>query len=70
MASATASDTAPRMPLQPTTSRHEALDRRATWLGRRSSARIRYGTVKSQTSRVATTTALTARAYPASSPAE
>src|SRR3954454_10517708 len=58
------------MPLQPTTSRHEALDRRARWASRRSSARIRYGTVNSHTSRVPTTTPLTASAYPPSSAAE
>ena len=39
-ASAAASETAPRMPAQPTTTRPRQLPRRATWLARRSSARI------------------------------
>ena len=55
-ASATASETAPRMPLQAMTSRDRALARRARCAGRRSIARIRYGTVKNQTNRLPTTT--------------
>jgi hypothetical protein len=40
-ASAAASDTAPRIPLQPATSRSLTLARRARWAGRRSRAQIR-----------------------------
>ncbi len=69
-ASAAASERAPRIPLQPTSSRSLGPMRRATWLGRRSSSRIRYGTVNPQAIRVAITTALASAACPSRLAAE
>ena len=68
--SAAASDTAPRIPIQPSRNRLRAGIRRSRWLGRRSSARTRYGIVKNQTIRVITVTPAIASPQPSSVPIE
>ena len=63
---AAASDTAPRMPIQPSRNRLRAGTRRSRWLDLRSSMRNRYGTVKNQIIRVSTVTPAIASPQPSS----